>query len=57
MVGAEKSNALSKILNCAPKHTNHSYGKANHFPSSKKIFFEHEPGLTIKFGLWAKINY
>jgi len=48
--GAEKSNALGKILNCASKHTNHSYVKANSFSSSKKVFFEQKPGLTINFG-------
>ena len=47
---SRKSNVLSKILNCAPKHTNHSYAKADPFSSSRKIFFEQEPGLTFNLG-------
>ena len=31
--GPGKSNALDKILNCTPKHTNHSYAKVH------QIFF------------------
>ena len=38
-VGLRKFNALSKILNCAPKYTNHSHAKENPFSLSKKFSF------------------